>query len=340
LPAENYITLHLKKCTIQKEVFELEWLTFALLGTIFFSVAGVLDKLMLSSYTDDSNAYIVCQVLASQLFTIPVFLIVGANFVYPQSLIALLFGSLQVFPSFFYMKALKIEETSKVTALEYVYPLFVFIGSVLLLGEVLEIKHCVGGLLLLVGTILISYKKSGSDSNGLYSKCSNSNSSNSKLFLSALSPAIKPFLSYWVLTAAYYLSLKYLLISIDGWNLYLWSSLGSLMVVLPLMGIRSMRNEVKKIFSQGSLAVGALISEETFQFLGIIFSIFAYAIGSVTLVSSIGALQPIMTVFLILGLGILMPKLAKAMNEKTDWSSLKQKGISFLVVAVGIYFMS
>ena len=340
MPAENYITLHLKKCTIQKEVFELEWLTFALLGTIFFSVAGVLDKLMLSSYTDDSNAYIVCQVLASQLFTIPVFLIVGANFVYPQSLIALLFGSLQVFPSFFYMKALKIEETSKVTALEYVYPLFVFIGSVLLLGEVLELKHCVGGLLLLVGTILISYKKSGSDSNGLYSKCSNSNSSNSKLFLSALSPAIKPFLSYWVLTAAYYLSLKYLLISIDGWNLYLWSSLGSLMVVLPLMAIRSMRSEVKKIFSQGSLAVGALISEETFQFLGIIFSIFAYAIGSVTLVSSIGALQPIMTVFLILGLGILMPKLAKAMNEKTDWSSLKQKGISFLVVAVGIYFMS
>lgn len=318
----------------------MEWLTFAFLGTVFFTVAGVLDKLLLSSYTDDSNAYIVCQVLASQLFTIPVFLIVGANFVYPQSLIALLFGSLQVFPSFFYMKALQIEETSKVTALEYVYPLFVFIGSALLLGEVLELKHCVGGLLLLVGTLLISYKKKGSGSSGLYSNRSNSNSLNSISFLSSLSPAIKPFLSYWVLTAVYYLSLKYLLISIDEWSLYLWSSLGSLMVVLPLMGIRSIRSEVKGFFSKGGLAVGALISEETFQFLGIIFSIFAYAIGSVTLVSSVGALQPIMTVLLILGLGILMPKLAKAMNEKTDWSSLKQKGISFMVVAIGIYFIS
>jgi hypothetical protein len=47
-----------------------------------------------------------------------------------------------------------------------------------------------------------------------------------------------------------------------------------------------------------------------------------------------------MTVLLILGLGILMPKLAKAMNEKTDWSSLKQKGISFMVVAIGIYFIA
>jgi uncharacterized membrane protein len=313
----------------------LEWLTFAFLGTIFFSVAGLLDKFLLSSYTDDSNAYIVCQVLASQLFTIPVFLIAGADFVYPQSLIALLFGSLQVFPCFSYMKAIKIEEISKVTALEYVYPLFVFIGSVLLLGEVMEPKHCVGGLLLLVGTLLVSYKRNGSDCIGLYS-----NSLNSKPFLSALSPAIKPFLSYWVLTAVYYLSLKYLLISIDEWDLYIWSSLGSLMVILPLLGISSIRSEVKSFFSQGGLAVGTLISEETFQFLGIIFSLFAYAIGSVTLVSSVEALQPIMTVLLILGLGVLMPKLAKVMNEKTDWCSLKQKGISFGMVAIGIYFVS
>ena len=315
-------------------------MTFAFLGTIFFSVAGLLDKFLLSSYTKDSNAYIVCQVLASQLFTIPVFLIAGADFVYPQSLIALLFGSLQVFPCFFYMKALKIEEISKVTALEYVYPLFVFIGSVLLLGEVMELKHCIGGLLLLVGTLLLSYKKNGSDQIDLYSKRSNNNRLNSKPFLSALSPAIKPFLSYWILTAVYYLSLKYLLISIDEWDLYIWSSLGSMMVVLPLLGISSIRTEVKSFFSQGGLAVGTLISEETFQFLGIIFSLFAYAIGSVTLVSSVEALQPIMTVLLILGLGVLMPKLAKVMNEKTDWCSLKQKGISFGMVAIGIYFVS
>ncbi len=313
------------------------------MGTIFFSVAGLLDKFLLSTYTDDSNAYIVCQILASQLFTIPVFLITGADFVYPQSIFAFLFGSLQVFPCFFYMKALKLEEISRVSALEYVYPLFVFIGSVLLLGEVLELKHCAGGILLLVGTLLISHKKNGSDRSDLYSNSSISSSlynKQHKPFISSLSPAIKPLLSYWVITAVYYLSLKYLLISIDEWNLYIWSSLGSMIVVLPLMGISSIRNEVKSFFSQGGSAVGALISEETFQFLGIIFSIFAYAIGSVTLVSSIGALQPIMTVIIILGLGVLMPKLAKVMNEKTDWCSLKQKGISFLIVAIGIYFVS
>ncbi len=321
----------------------MEWFAFAFLGMIFYSVAGLLDKFLISSYTDDSNAYIVCQVFASQLFTIPVFLISGADFVFPQSLFALLFGSLQIFPCFFYMKALAIEEISKVSALEYVYPLFVFIGSALLLGEVLELRHYAGGLLLLVGTLLISCKKKISDRTDLYSNGSMNNSLISKQFghfIGSLSPAIKPFLSYWVLTAAYYLSLKYLLISIDEWNLYIWSSLGSLVAVLPLMGISSIRSEVKSFFGQGGLAVGALISEETFQFLGIIFSIFAYAIGSVTLVSSIGALQPIMTVLIILGLGVLTPKLANVINEKTDWCSLKQKGFSFLVVAIGIYFVS
>ena len=87
----------------------MEWLTLAFLGTVFFSVAGVLDKYLLSSYADDSNSYIVCQVLASQIFTIPVILITGADLVYPQSLIALLFGILQVLPSIYYMKALQIE---------------------------------------------------------------------------------------------------------------------------------------------------------------------------------------------------------------------------------------
>jgi drug/metabolite transporter (DMT)-like permease len=255
--------------------------------------------------------------------------------VYPESLIALLFGCLQIYPSFFYMKALQTEEASKVTAMEYMYLIFVFIGSIFLFGEVLDLKCCAGGMLLIFGTLILSYKKNGAIGIG-------SNSISSKILanLMSLSPTIKPFMSYWILTAISYLCLKYLLLSMNEWHLYIWSSLGSLMVVLPLMCRQSIRSEVTGFFASGGIAVGALISEETLQFLGIIFSIFAYAIGSVTLVSSVGALQPILTVLLILGLGVLAPKLAKEMNERTDRRSLMQKGISFMVVMMGIYFVS
>lgn len=314
---------------------DLEWLIFALLGTIFFSGAGVLDKLLLSSTTNDARAYIVCQVLAQQLITIPLFLIVCPKFVYPESLIALLFGCLQIFPSFLYIKALQNEEASKVSAMEYVYLIFVFIGSIFLFGEVLDLKSCAGGLLLIFGTLILSYKENGAIGIGSSSLCSKILAN-----LMSLSPTIKLFLSYWILTAIYYLCLKYLLISMDEWDLYIWSSLGSLMVSLPLMGKQSIRNEVTGFFSSGGIAVGALISEETLQFLGLIFSIFAYAIGSVTLVSSVGALQPILTVLIILGLGVLAPRIVKEMDERTDRRSLMHKGVSFMVVMIGIYFVS
>jgi drug/metabolite transporter (DMT)-like permease len=322
------------KENLKQDVLDLEWLILAFLGTVFFSGAGVLDKLLLSKCTNDSKAYIVCQVLVQQLFTIPVLLIEGPKFMYPESLIALLFGCLQIFPTFFYMKAMQTEEASKVSAMEYVYPIFVFIGSVFLFGEVLNLKCCAGGLLLIVGTLLLSYKKKAVRSG--------SNSHGPKILpnLIALSSTIKPFMSYWILTAIYYLALKYLLVSMDEWHLYTWSSLGGLIVVLPLLSKQSIRSEVTDFFAGGGVAVGGLISEEILQFLGLIFSIFAYAIGSVTLVSSVGALQPILTVLLILVMGVLAPKLAKEMNERTDRRALMQKGISFLVVMIGIYFVS
>lgn len=313
----------------------MDWFIFAFLGTVFFSGAGILDKLLLSNCTNDSKAYIVCQVLVQQLFIIPVLLFVGVKFTYPDSIIALLFGCLQIFPSFFYMKALQTEEASKVSALEYVYPLFVFIGSIFLFGEILSLKCCAGGILLIMGALLLSYKKE----HGML-RASNGNRQNMLRNIVALSPTIRPFMSYWILTAIYYLSLKYLLTSIDEWDLYVWSSLGTLVMVIPLMAIRSIREEVVGFFGRGSFAIGALISEEAFQFLGLIFSIFAYAIGSVTLVSSVGALQPILTVILILVLGALAPKLAEELNERTDRDSLMQKGAAFMVVLVGIYFVS
>ena len=312
---------------------KMDWLILAFLGTIFFSGAGVLDKLLLSNCTNDFTAYIVCQTLIQQLFIIPVLLFAEIDFTYPGSLIALLFGCMQIFPTFFYMKALQAEEVSKVSALECVYPVFIFMGSIILFGEMLDLKCCAGGAMLILGTFILSYKRGGS--------LHNTDSRYAKMLkgITSVSPTIKLFMAYWILTAIYYLALKYLLNSMDEWNFHVWSSIGTLLVIMPLMSRQSIRTEVKNIFGRGSFSVAALISEEALQFLGQIFSLFAYAIGSVTLVSSVGALQPVLTVILIMTLGVLAPKLARGLNERTDRESLAQKGVAFLVVLIGIYFV-
>ncbi len=299
-----------------RKIENLEWLIFALIGTISFSAAGVLDKFMLSSYASDSKSYIVCQAIAQQIFAIPILLIAGADFTYPASIIALLAGALQVLPAVYYLRAMKVEEASRVTALVYLYPLFVFLGATLLLGESLGAKHYAGVMLLLASAFLISYRHGSGPL--------------------VLSPALKPFISYWIFTAAYYLVLKCLLSSMDEWDLYIWSSLGDLIGSMPLLMNRGVRCEVSEFFGKGSMAIGALLSEEVFQFLGIIFSIFAYAAGSVTLVTSVGALQPIITLGLVIALGIFLPGVLK---EELDRNSLIQKSTSFILVIVGIYFI-
>lgn len=301
----------------------MDWLVFALMGTIFFSAAGVMDKLLLGSYARDSKAYIVCQILAQQVFTILVLATMGIDFIYPESMLAAVMGILQLFPSVFYMRAVQVEEASKVAALEYFYPVFVFLGAFFLLGETLAFRHFAGGLLLIIGVLLISYRHQDKGE-GSFVKL-------------ALSPALRPFIPYWISMAIYCIALKCLLESMNEWHLYVWSSLGSLMAIMPLIANPSVRQGVMVFFESGTSAIGALLSEETFMFLGIIFSIFAYGLGSVTIVTSIGALQPILTLLLIIILGLILPGKVK---ETLDRNSLIQKSLSFIIVLVGIYFVS
>ena len=58
----------------------------------------------------------------------------GLEFVYPQSLYALSIGVVQVILWAAYLRALKVEETSRIAGQVYVFPVFVFLGEFFLFG--------------------------------------------------------------------------------------------------------------------------------------------------------------------------------------------------------------
>jgi uncharacterized membrane protein len=294
------------------------WIILALISTVFFSASGLLDKFILNAHSLNSKSYIICQILVSQLFVIPIFIFAGIEFIYPISIFAILLGSFQVLPAIYYMRAMQNEEVSRVTALEYLYIIFVFLGAAVLLGETLTLKHYIGGLLLTVSVILVSYRFKGSGS------------------LPGLSPAVKQFYIYWAFTAFYYLALKYFLASMNEWNFFAWSSVGNLIMVAPLLTDKGVRRDTLNFFENHTSAIGALLSEETFHFFGVICSISAFALGSVSLVTTVGALQPFMTLISVLALSQLKPGL---LNEELNSSTLVQKFMSVVLVAVGIYFI-
>ncbi|VVB63186.1 EamA-like transporter family protein [uncultured archaeon] len=296
----------------------MSWIILALISTVFFAASGLLDKFILSTHSFNSKSYIICQIFVQQLFIIPIFLFAGVEFTYPVSIFAILLGSFEVIPAIYYTRAIQNEEVSRVSALEYVYLIFVFLGAAVLLGETLTLKHYIGGLLLTVSAVLVSYRFKGSDS------------------LPGISPAIKQFYIYWTFTAFYYLALKYFLASMNEWNFFAWSSVGNLIMAAPLLTNEGVRKDTLNFFENHTSAIGALLYQGTFHSLGVICSISAIALGSVSMVATVGALQPFMTLISVVALSQFKPGL---ITEELDSSVLMQKFMSVVLVSIGIYFI-
>jgi uncharacterized membrane protein len=295
------------------------WFFFSLAGAASLAVTGILDKFILGKYVRSPLAYLVTLIIFQQIFAIGIFLFAGPGFIYPYSFYAMAAGGLQVALWTSYLRALQIEETSRVAALVYVFPVFVFLGSFLFLGEILTARDYAGGALLVLSALLISYRP------GL---------PGGRLILS---PALKYMVFFWIFTAAYAIASKYLLAFLDEWHLIMWSSLGNLLVVLPLLALKEIRGEAFSYYRGGAFLFSALLADELFDFLGRGSFIFAYAVGSVSLVSSVAALQPFLTLLYVILLGIFVPGILK---EELDSKTLALKISALFLISVGVYLVS
>jgi uncharacterized membrane protein len=295
----------------------MSWFALALLSAAAFSAAVLVDKFLLSCCVRSSTAYLLVLVLFQQIFVVLAAALMGLGFVYPYSIFALLVGAAQAALYVAYLRALVVEEASRVTSLIFVYPVLVFLGSALLLGEVLSPNHYAGGLILVASALLVSYRPTGVSL--------------------AFSPAIKPLFFFWLFAALYAIGIKYLSDFMDGWHIFIWSSLGTLFALLPLLSEGDLRAETLGFFRMGPGLLGAIALEEIFDFMGRLLSIFAFGLGPVALVSAVGALQPTITLVFILILGLFMPGL---LAEEADKRTLAVKFLAGLMVAVGIYLIS
>jgi uncharacterized membrane protein len=296
-----------------------DWLFLSLVGAAALAVTGVIDKFILGRYVRDPLAYLAALVVMQQILIVAIPAYLGWGFVYPQTLYALAAGGCQVVLWAAYLLALQVEETSRVAALVYVFPVFVLLGAYLFLGETLAAKDYAGGILLVCSALLISYRptKGGRPA--------------------VISPALKYMAVFWVFTAAYALAAKYLLAFMNEWHLILWSSLGSMLAVLPFLGRESVRKEFATYFRGGPFLLSALLADEVFDFLGRGAFIFAYALGSVALVSSVAALQPFITLVYVILLGLFVPGI---LQEELDRKTMALKTVAILLIVVGVYLVS
>lgn len=296
----------------------MDWFIFALASTASFAVAVLVDKLLLSCCIRSSTAYLLALIILQQVFVILVSATVGAGFIYPVSIYGMLAGAAQAVMYMSYLRALQVEEASRVTSLIFVYPIFVFMGSALLLGEVLTPKNYLGGALLMISALLVSYRPSMGRS-------------------MAFSPALKHLFFFWIFASLYAIEIKYLISFTDEWHIFIWSSLGTLLAVLPFLADSKIRAETFEFFRMSPFLMAAIMVEEIFDFLGRLLSIFAFALGPVALVSAVGALQPSVMLVYILALSLFMPGL---LDEAVDRRTLILKFAAGILVVIGVYLVS
>jgi len=296
-----------------------DWLFLSLLGASALAITGVIDKFVLGRYVRNPLAYLAALVVIQQILIVAIPAYLGWGFVYPQTLYALAAGGCQVILWAAYLFALQVEETSRVAAMVFVFPVFVFLGAFLFLGETLAAKDYTGGALLVCSALLISYRPTQGGGPAIFS------------------PALRYMTVFWVFTAAYALAAKYLLAFMNEWHLILWSSLGSLLAVLLFLWHEPVRKEFFAYFRGGPVLLLALFADELFDFLGRGAFIFAYAAGSVSLVSGVAALQPFITLVYVILLGIFIPGI---LVEDLDRKTMALKTIAILLIVVGVYLVS
>jgi drug/metabolite transporter (DMT)-like permease len=289
----------------------MEWYVVALLAPAFWAMNNVFIKFLITKKFHSYFATIFTVVLMDAIFALAVFVLVPVRVSFPYSVIGLLVGLMPLAGFWFYSKALLTEEVTRIITLFQLIPVFVVLLSVIFLDEVLGVQKYLGISLIVVASMLISYRKSGG-----------------KPFSSAL----KFMVPFGVIIASYTISDKILLGYLDYSSLFFWNIMGTFCGALLLFSIPRLRREtVKAVIGAGKKAVITTFVGEGLYVAGTLCSLVALSLVNASLASSLFGLQPFFVFFYTLFLSIFLPRILK---EEINRSivSLKISAIALMLI--------
>ena len=232
------------------------------------------------------------------LFAVIICLVTPVSFVFPYVLFAVVVGLMPLLAFWFYSKALMVEEISRITPLFQFIPIFVVLLSVVFLNEILSAQRYLGVAIIVIASILISYRNSASGK--------------------SLSAALKFMIPFSVVLAVHSILEKFLLSHIDYWSVFFWNIMGSFLGVLFLMIFSKPRREfAEAVTSVGKRAFFVVLVGEGVYFLGTICWLIAASTGYVSLVSALAGLQHFFVFIFVLLSSLFVPHhLKEEMNTR------------------------
>ena len=285
---------------------------FALLSPAFWGLNNVFNKFLVTKKFRGYFSIVSYLHFIDLIFAGIIYFVAPISFQFPYALFAMVVGLFPLGAFWFYTKALRVEEVSRVTPLFQFIPIIVVFLSALFLDEILSVQKYFGIALIVVTSLLISYRKS-----------ENGNS---------LSAAFKFMIPFSVILSVYTILLKHLLSYLDYWSIFFWMIIGSFFGVLLLLAFSKPRREFAETVPTLGLRtfVVAVVSEGLYV-LGTVSSLIAMSLGFASLVSALAGLQHFFVFVYMLLLSLFVPTILK---EETSRNVLALK-----IVAIALMFV-
>jgi drug/metabolite transporter (DMT)-like permease len=295
------------------------WILVSISGYFLFALAGVIDKFLLRQEATTKPLVYSFWISILSIFT---FVLAPFGLHWPgyfQFGVAILTGVVYFLGLFCFYKALDDNDASQAMPIVGgLTPVFVLIGSTMFLGESLGQKEIIAFCLLVLGGVLISFKKS-------------------KGGLRALNDVGIIILAI-LLTAAYLILSKYTFDQQGFISGFVWARLGMVLAAIVVLIYPSWR---QMIFSSGREATAGLgfilIGNKIMAGVGSVFISWAISLGSVSLVN---ALRGTEYAFLLILVIIFSKKYPHLLEENITVSIILQKVIAIILMGAGLAVLS
>jgi uncharacterized membrane protein len=293
-----------------------EWFYFALLSSVLISGVNIIDKILISDYKIPPLVYVL---VISATSLMPLVTLVFFHITpLPLGILAftILVGFVRIYYTLPYFKALMVEEVSRVIPLLQLTPVFVLILSSLVLHEALRPQDYVAfGLLVLGGT----------------------------LFAIRLTSGIRISLAFYLmilssfLLALYSVALKYLFSVQDFYTIFIWVQIAGFITFFQFIPFKPFRGSLITTYKITSRQIGViLIAEQAVAYVSVFAYNYAIAHGPITLISSVGATQPL---FVLLFATILSYRFPRVLREELTRMDIALKVLGLIVIFAGTYLI-
>jgi uncharacterized membrane protein len=298
----------------------MHWFLIAVVGPVLWAIVNYIDKYLLSRFTTTKNdiGSLMLFSTLSGIFVLPL-----ALYIEPQSvhaslqhiLILLIVGILSASAIWLYLLALYEDEVSIIVPLFQTIPLFGYLFSYLLLGEVLSIHQGFGGALLILGSVILTLEVDEERKVRLKKK------------------VLMLMLGSAALFGLFESLFKFVAVDIPFWTATFWEHVGLLLVGMLLLCIPRYRTTFIRTLRKNWTLPSLNIVSEILTITGNIATNYALLLAPVALVLVVAGIQSFIVLIVGALASVIIPNLVQ---EKIEPRHLIHKLAACAVLGIGV----